>query len=329
MNDKKIYRLTFCTLLEGDYNFGLAALINSLFKLGYKGSFYVGFRGSLPTWVSTYIAEKKQNDDAIYSFYISDGLQICFLHQITEYHLTNFKPDFMLNLFNKFSSISSLIYLDPDIIVNAPINYFEMWLKFGIAVCEDVNSPIPKYHPRRMAWRHFFEPYGINLIANEAYYANGGFVGVRRENIQFLILWKQIQELMATEFGGLDRSSLTGKPLLNKHQSIFYHFSKTDQDALNCTIEATDLPVCFMGQEAMGFKSGTACLPHALGSPKPWNWNFTYQTLLGRPPGMAVKAYWDNTDGPIQLYSNFTLFTKSLQLRITAFIGRFYSRYGG
>ena len=165
MNDKKIYRLTFCTLLEGDYNFGLAALINSLFKLGYKGSFYVGFRGSLPTWVSTYIAEKKQNDDAIYSFYISDGLQICFLHQITEYHLTNFKPDFMLNLFNKFSSISSLIYLDPDIIVNAPINYFEMWLKFGIAVCEDVNSPIPKYHPRRMAWRHFFEPYGINLIA--------------------------------------------------------------------------------------------------------------------------------------------------------------------
>ena len=43
-------RAIVCTLFEGSYGIGLAALVNSLAAAGYKGKIYVGFRGALPYW---------------------------------------------------------------------------------------------------------------------------------------------------------------------------------------------------------------------------------------------------------------------------------------
>lgn len=38
---------TICTLFDGDFHYGLAAMLNSLVQAGYKGTVWAGYRGAL------------------------------------------------------------------------------------------------------------------------------------------------------------------------------------------------------------------------------------------------------------------------------------------
>jgi len=318
-----------CTLFEGHYHFGLAALTNSLYKQGYRGSIYAGFRGELPPWAvsaSDNLSLKWKNGKTLP---VADGLQLHFLPLETAYHLTNYKPDFMLELWDgPAANASNMFYFDPDIVVVRSWELFEEWTSCGVAVSEDVNSPLEEHHPRRVAWRRYFGEKGINLQFINAIYVNGGFIGISKVDIVFLELWRKVQETMAPVIGGLNLSIFQDDhmELLEKAGGPFMPFVKTDQDALNAAIEATSQKISFIRKEGMGFDNGFNMMYHALGSTKPWNWKPFIQSIGGRPPRKVDIEYWKVVNSPILTMSSNIVFLRKISLKITIAIGRFYKR---
>lgn len=316
-----------CTLFEGHYHFGVAALTNSLYHHGFRGSIFAGYRGFLPKWSST----AKKNDSLDWpgacTFKVAKGVDLHFLPLETDYHLTNYKPDFILRLMEgPAKKAMGIFYFDPDIVINTHWSLFEKWVECGVALCEDINSPMAQNHPRRVAWRRFFQQKEILLHFKEPYYVNGGFIGISKKNIPFISLWKSIQEKMGHEIGGLTHSSLNGNTLPKEARGEFEPFSKTDQDALNATVEAWSGIFSFLGKEGMGLKSGAALMYHALGHPKPWKKKPLVRIINGNVPGPAEKNYWANVNGPIYAHSNDSIIFQKISINVAAFLGRFYKR---
>ena len=319
--------LLICTLFERHYHFGLIALTNSLYHQGYRGDIYAGYKGTLPKWSSTAQENNSLDWPGSKVLKVAEGLNLHFLPLTTHYELTNYKPDFMLRLMEgPGKAANGIFYFDPDIVVSAPWDFFADWITCGVALCEDVNSPLPENHPRRSAWRTYFGSNGIDLNFKNCIYANGGFLGVLKKDAYFLELWKNVQEAMAKEIGGLDRSIFSKIPLPEVASGPFAPFGKTDQDALNATIEAWDGNISFIGQEGMAFKPGEAQMTHALGSPKPWYIKHIGSALRGRPPRKVDRDYWNMVDGPIRYHSKNIIFFRKINIQIAALIGRFYKR---
>lgn len=315
---------TICTLFEGHYHYGVAALANSLCREGFRGRVYAGYRGELPKWSSTRRSESvgKWQDASI--FQVDDGIEIVFLPLSTDYHLTNYKPDFMLDLLSgPASEAESMFYFDPDIVVNERWAYFVEWVSCGVALCEDVNSSYSENHPRRLGWRRFFATKQLRLSCKSEQYVNGGCIGVLRDQIAFLEAWKQNQELMGEVIGGLSAAKIPGgKPLLNR--GFANCFDASDQDALNATVERCSFTCSILGQEAMAFKPGKAILPHALGSGKPWARSYLVFALRGRSPRTVDKLYWLAAFGPVKAHSTLQVGFKRISIKLASFIGRFY-----
>lgn len=328
---------TICTLYEGHYHYGVAALSNSLYKNGFRGEIYVGYRGMLPPWAATAYENDVLGWENAKTFQATEGLQLHFLPLVTDYHLTNYKPDFMLKLWEgPAKEAEAMFYFDPDIVVVAPWNFFEEWCHCGVAVCEDINSPLYEFHPRRVYWRNYFKTFKKNLIFNSSIYVNGGFVGVLFENISFIDNWRQLQELMAKEIGGLNKSIFNQSKGLEKKNNPYYSdgkmnnpyyaFGTTDQDALNAAIEAYDGKISSLPKSAMAIEPGTHVLPHALGSIKPWKKKFFLNFFNGNPPTPVDKYYWLNTLYPIKSHKSFFIKRKFLAIKIISFLSRFYKK---
>lgn len=316
-----------CTLFEGNYHLGLAAFCNSLYVQDFQGDIYAGYRGEPPPWADQAKAGAISGWSESVTLALGDRMRLHFIPLKTDYHFTNYKPDFMLELWNgEASDVELFYYIDPDIVVNAPWSNFEEWVDSGVILCEDVNSPLSKNHPKRVGWRKYFGDRGISLTFKEAFYANGGFVGLRKKDIEFLETWKKLQELMADEIGGLSRSSLSGPNLKKGSDSFFAPFSKTDQDALNAAVEACDIPVSMGAKSLMAFDSGRSLLPHALGQPKPWALNVLNKSLSGYPLRVIDKVYWKFANGIIKSQPAFKVLRKKFAIRLSVLISRFYRR---
>jgi len=314
-----------CTLFEGSYHFGLAALVNSLHRAGFRGEVFAGYRGAMPPWAGAAEPVSLYGWPDARSLKVTEGLVLVFLPLDTDYHLTNYKADFMLALFDgPVRDADALFYLDPDICVVHPWRYFDEWVSCGVALCEDVNSPLPENHPRRVGWRRYYAQHGLSLSFRTPQHVNGGFVGVHRNDRAFLLSWKQTMDLMAAEIGSLSLA-LTANAAY-RSTGFADCFDRTDQDALNAAVEATAQPVSVIGQEAMAFKAGSALLPHAIGGPKPWQANYLRAALAGVPPSSAHKAYWAHVDGPISPYTERALSQKHLALKLASAIGRVVSK---
>jgi hypothetical protein len=319
-----------CTLFEGDYHYGVGALTNSLYHHGFRGIVWAGYRGELPSWANPI---KKCGE--YQEYLVAEDCVIRFVKLDTDYHFTNYKPNFMLSLWKDFCpEAEALFYFDPDIVIKCRWSYFEEWAIYGVALCEDVNSPIPSNHPLRMGWRKFFKPYGFDFNPDINIYVNGGFIGLTQQRINFLYNWLKIQETMAPEVGGLQNASLGTKKVdltQSKNSRKFelertFMFAKTDQDAMNICLMTTSCDVSLMGKEGMDIIPGGFTMSHALGSVKPWRKQMFFSTLKdGKRPTLADKGYWQNAQDPIQLYSMYKFLLKKLDLLSASLIARLIS----
>jgi len=315
----------FCTLFEQHYHFGIAVLANSLCASGFKGSIYAGFRGPLPPWAGDRV---NMTESGKWEMEITPEVRIVFLLLETPAHFTNYKPDFLLQIAGlPAAEDCTLVYCDPDIIINEMWDYFEDWLTCGVALCEDINSPLPENHPRRIGWRRFFAPRGMVLKPRGASYANGGFIGLRPQDRKLLTVWRDLLDQATASLGGKDVAGISGGRTFDGLCGFADCFRKTDQDLLNAAIEACpEIEVSFLGPQAMGFLPGDAILPHSLGPAKPWRRRYFTEALAARPPAIADKVFWRYATGPIQPFSMAQIAWKKLSLAAGAAAGRFIRR---
>ena len=143
-----------CTLFEGDYHYGVAALLHSLHNQGFKGRMFAGYRGALPDWARPAQPVELPMWPGASVLKVAPDCTLYFLPMTTSAHFTNIKPDFMLDLFAEQAlSLGRLLYLDPDICLVRPWQFVGDWLSCGVTLCEDVNSPLSASHPRRIGWQ--------------------------------------------------------------------------------------------------------------------------------------------------------------------------------
>jgi len=300
-----------CTLFEGDYHYGVGALANSLFAAGFRGTIFAGFRGPLPLWVSG-----SKEFDGFTEFTPADGLTLRFIPLTTKIHLTNYKPNFMLEVWKKHCpKADAMFYFDPDITIKCRWTFFEEWVQGGVALCEDVNSPMPSSHPIRNAWRTYYYKFGRDLANAYDIYVNGGFVGATTEQKGFLEEWYQIQQEMAPAAEGMMGCGLRDRTFM---------FCYTDQDALNITLMATKQNVSLVSKEAMDIEKPGVIMSHKLGGRKPWRRRFCYEKIReGVSIGFADKAYWrTHSDAPIRLYSKVRKTCKLIDLAAGVLLDR-------
>ncbi len=316
-----------CTLFERDYHHGLAVLVNSLVRNGFAGTVVAGYRGPLPPWASGAAPVPGGRASGRRILQISGAVAIHFWRLDTPAHFTNFKPDFMLQVLDDPEiSADPLFYLDPDIVLVTPWQYLQEWSSCGVALCEDVNSPLMSEHPRRVGWRRHFAQQGIALQYRHHEYVNGGCVAVRPSARAFLECWRRLLGFVTEAVGGPGAAKIEGGVrLLDK--GFASCFDCSDQDALNAAIEACpDHRYSILPRSAMGFEPGELVLPHAIGGLKPWRRRYLRDALLGRVPGAADKAYWQFADAPIRSMSRTRRRLRAGAQLIASAIGRVYRR---
>lgn len=300
-----------CTLFEGDYHLGLGALANSLYASGFRGVIYAGYRGPLPPWAGV-----AKPDNGFSELSVTDGLCIRFIPVDTRLHLTNYKPDFMLQIWEKHCPQAKLLfYFDPDIVVRFPWSFFEDWAIDSVALCEDVNSPMPNNHPKRKAWRKLLKTKGHQMANEAGIYVNGGFVALSNAHRDFLVLWSKIIAQIGEAGVRLDAIKTAED----------YRFWNNDQDALNITMMETNCPTSCAGKDGMGFVASNSFMLHALGPDKPWKTNFLRQFLAGRRPSPVQRAYWENVSSPIRVFPTAKINKKQIEIKLASFGNRFYS----
>ena len=302
-----------CTLFEGHYHHGLAALTNSLHHHGFRGEIWAGYRGQLPPWAGN-VVERGGTE----CFEAADGLTLRFLKVETKRHLTNFKAEFLSSLRqNHLPDADTIFYCDPDIVLKTGWQFFEQWAEGGVALCEDVNSPMHSTHPMRMMWHRFYQPHGFTIARELDTYLNAGFVGVSRANWGFVETWQRVLDLLDAETNGLSELGVKDRA---------YPFHKPDQDALNITAMYAREPVSIVGRDGMDFIHGGFLMSHALGHPKPWRKSFIRETLRGYPPGLADHCFWQHTSHPIDIFTAGERRWKKFDLSIACGLARFYAR---
>lgn len=302
---------TVCTLFEGHYHKGVAVLVNSLYANGYEGIVWVGYKGALPPW-----AKIESNTEGVEKMIIRENLVLHFVKFSDKAFLPYCKPNFMLDIFDKYMpTVQNVFYLDCDIVVKCRFSYFEEWITSGVALCEDIFSPFSSSHPQRLQWAKYFEKYNIIVKNKDNQYVNGGFAGLNRQSKPFLETWKKIQDLMLEDFKEINSLGVKDRT---------YLFHKTDQDALNIAKDVTQEPLSIADPSAMDLSNDFGyIMSHAIGRNKPWQKNWLLQVIkYGQRPTMTDRLFMNHTSSPINIYNDNERWRKQLHIKFASAIGR-------
>lgn len=301
-----------CTLYEGDFDLGVAVLINSIVRMGFQGLFWVGNRGKLPPWTTPLT----RREDGL--FQVGDAL-LGFETIDSNRHFGQFKPEFMSSTIDKGIARKNIWYFDPDITVRCEWSFFERWVRHGVCICQEITmGTMPSNHPLRCEWMELARDagWGEPIRQQERYY-NSGFVGMNIEHRTYLDTWKAAVRLANS--AGVKRDQFQK----GTRAQTFY---TVDQDTMNITTMYTRAPLSTIGPEGMGWITGGFTMFHTLGHKKPWRRKFLRSALDGFPPGGGDKHFLECADGPIHPYTAGKLKRMRLSAQWATLIGRFFRR---
>ncbi len=303
-----------CTLAEGHYFFGVAALTNSLVRAGFAGDVVVGYRGTLPAWLGSLA-----HDPVTGTYAVSQAVRLRLIEVTRPWHLSNCKPGFIEAVLVEHCQSAELVYyFDTDIVIKHAWEAFSTWARSGVVmVLDSADSNMSPDHVYRRAWQALAARQGFACRPFTGY-VNGGCVGIHRDYAGFVTVWCRLMEQL--ERDGTDMTKM-------KNPNTRLEFSRMDQDVLNATIMATQTPVALLGFESMGnFPFVGDVMPHAMWHQKPWVRNYIVDALRGIPPGRVHNAYWHFANDPIRAFPAAKLRIKKLQLAIGNFIGLLHMR---
>jgi hypothetical protein len=301
-----------CTLCEGDYHLGAAALLNSLVAGGFSGVFVIGWRGAPPPWHQTLELASPGSR-------VVQGVRVILEEMRTDWVLAHVKPHFMMDILERIvPDADAICYADPDIVMDAPWSFFESWIGRGVALCEDSCFPtMSRHHYLRLCWSEFArERLGVTTDPTNERGYNSGFVGLQRAEVEFLQTWRK----------AIDQLDHLGVPLGKlKPGSRLDPFFGTDQDTMNIAAMVHHRHLSTLGPEGMGFSGGMDVMSHAVEPPKPWRRSFVWDLLrTGRPVPRSHRHYWKHASGPVKAWNHWRLLLKRLDLQTAIVLSRFY-----
>jgi len=299
------------TLYEGDYHYGVGALINSALAAGFSGRFVVGFRDALPPWTAALMCEGECE-------YVIANARISFYQEDPPRHLGFHKPFAALSVFDRYPDIDTVHYADPDITFLAPWSFFSQWSKHGIGVVQDANFyEIALNHPWRHEWEQIIRIAGRNIEESaDTKYPNGGYFSATRQRLPFLEIWRDVTIAFEQNSGDTRQYQMR-----NRWKAVV-----SDQDLLAASLMVWSGSVSLLGREAMGFSGYLFILAHAIESQKPWAAGYLRNALRGMVPSRAAAEYLKAANRFIRTTNRWRAFWRVLDYRTGQLVTRFYRR---
>jgi hypothetical protein len=304
-----------CTLFEKDYHYGVGALANSLYKSGFRGPVYAGYRGNLPKWA----ASARKVDERTSVLAIGDGMELIFIRLDTKMHFANYKPTFMLELMKGVAKeLSAIHYMDPDMVLKCEWRMIEAWADGGVGIVVDARGEIGPRNPLRNAWAKWLETEEFEVVRRPEYYFNTGYVGVSRAHLGLLERWEDLIARTCAAAG------VSNKVCLGTSRSDLFYLP--EQDAFNLAAMVDPTPLNSAGPDAMDFAPYGFLFSHAIGPRKPWRGGFLAAALKGKPPIRALCEFFKHTKNPLCVMSFWRRLALSFDLWLAVLIGRFYRK---
>jgi hypothetical protein len=299
---------TVClTLYEGDHVFGVGALANSLYRVGFRGTLVVGYRGELPAWMPLENASRWQ---------VAPGFQLVFSKLPEGKGIHQLKPYAIIRVLDEIApTADKVFFFDADVIVLANWSYFETLVEEGVALVLDHWFPrVAMAHPWRRAWTTLCTDGGFTVRPEEDYYISA-FCGFSRLHRGVADAWWRLTLMLHEQRPKIAACFKPGDRMTDP-------FHGTDQDLLAAAVMATEVPICPLGPEALGFTGSPNTMLHPMGE-KPWRRSALLQLVgRGRRPDLYTRNYWRYLDSPIAVRRQAVRWVQRLDVRTALALAR-------